>query len=73
MPVRAGLRLVSKLKPSELLHFARFAMLPVRRLVEEEFTGEGGELLIAGNALHADFAPETALGGFFGSSASPRS
>ncbi|HEX6476230.1 MAG TPA: NAD(P)/FAD-dependent oxidoreductase, partial [Acidimicrobiales bacterium] len=49
-----------------LLHFARFATLPVRRLAEEEFAGAGGGLLLAGNALHGDFGPEATLGGFFG-------
>ncbi len=38
----------------------------MRRLVEEEFTGEPARRLLAGNALHADFTPETAIGGFFG-------
>ncbi|HET9442954.1 MAG TPA: NAD(P)/FAD-dependent oxidoreductase [Acidimicrobiales bacterium] len=65
-PLRAGLRLVGALRPSELLRFARFATLPARTLAEEEFAGEAGRRLLAGNALHADFAPETALGGFFG-------
>lgn len=65
-PVRSGLRLVGKLRPSELLSFARFATLPVRRMGEEEFAGEAGRRLIAGNTLHADFTPETAIGGFFG-------
>ena len=65
-PIRNGLKLVGALKPSELLQFARFATLPVRRLVEEEFEGEPAQRLLAGNALHADFTPETAIGGFFG-------
>ncbi|MBW3555750.1 MAG: NAD(P)/FAD-dependent oxidoreductase, partial [Actinobacteria bacterium] len=65
-PVRAGLRLVGALKPSELLRFVRFTLLPVRRLGDEEFAGEPARRLIAGNALHADFAPESALGGLFG-------
>lgn len=65
-PVRSGLRLVGKLRPSEVLEFARFATLPVRRLGEEEFAGAAGRRLIAGNTLHADFSPETAIGGFFG-------
>ena len=65
-PVRAGLALVGALKPSELLRFARFTTLPVRRLGEEEFAGEQARRLVAGNALHADFAPESALGGLFG-------
>ncbi|OIJ65994.1 hypothetical protein WN71_020185 [Streptomyces mangrovisoli] len=41
-------------------------VLPVRRLGEEEFRGEGGRLLLAGNALHADLAPEAAGSGGFG-------
>ncbi|CAM5237219.1 Pyridine nucleotide-disulfide oxidoreductase domain-containing protein 2 OS=Streptomyces fumanus OX=67302 GN=GCM10018772_18760 PE=4 SV=1 [Streptomyces fumanus] len=41
-------------------------MLPVRRLGEEEFRGEGGRLILAGNALHADLAPEAAGSGGFG-------
>ncbi|HUP84451.1 MAG TPA: NAD(P)/FAD-dependent oxidoreductase [Acidimicrobiales bacterium] len=65
-PVKGALKLVGALKPSELLAFARFATLPARRMVEEEFTGEPARRLIAGHALHADFAPETAIGGFFG-------
>ena len=65
-PVRGALKLVGALKPSELLSFARFATLPTRRMVEEEFEGDAARRLIAGNALHADFAPETAIGGFFG-------
>jgi phytoene dehydrogenase-like protein len=65
-PVKGTLKLVGALKPSELLRFARFATLPARRLVEEEFTGEPARRLVAGHALHADFAPETAIGGFFG-------
>ncbi len=65
-PVRAGLKLVGALRPSELLRFARFATLPVRRMAEEEFGGDAARRLMAGNALHADFSPETAIGGFFG-------
>ena len=65
-PVKNGLKLVGALKPSELLRFARFATLPVRRLVEEEFESAAAQRLLAGNALHADFTPETAIGGFFG-------
>ena len=65
-PVRHGLRLAQKLGPAGLLRFARFATLPVRALAEEEFAGAGGGLLLAGNSLHADFSPESTLGGFFG-------
>jgi phytoene dehydrogenase-like protein len=65
-PVRHSLRLATTLGAAGLLRFTRFATLPVRRLAEEEFTGAGGGLLLAGNALHADFSPESTLGGFFG-------
>ncbi|CAA9228748.1 MAG: Phytoene dehydrogenase and related proteins [uncultured Acidimicrobiales bacterium] len=65
-PVRAGLRLVGSIPPSELPAFVRFALLPVRRMGEEEFRGEQARRLMAGNALHADFSPEAAISGFFG-------
>ena len=65
-PVRAGARLIGSMSPSELLPFVRFALLPVRRLGEEEFEGEPARRLVAGNALHADFSPEAAISGFFG-------
>jgi phytoene dehydrogenase-like protein len=50
----------------DLLGLARMGLLPVRRLGEEEFAGEGGRRLLAGNALHGDLAPESAGSGFFG-------
>ncbi|MGW7331981.1 phytoene desaturase family protein, partial [Streptomyces sp. NPDC054840] len=65
-PVRSGLRLAAKLRASGGLRLARKLALPVRRLGEEEFRGEGGRLLLAGNALHADLAPEAAGSGGFG-------
>ncbi|MBW8483874.1 phytoene desaturase family protein [Actinomadura parmotrematis] len=65
-PARAGLSLAAKARAAGLLHFARFAVLPVRRLGEEEFAGKGAPLLFAGSALHADFFPESAAGAFFG-------
>ncbi|MFD3759226.1 phytoene desaturase family protein [Streptomyces sp. NPDC058622] len=65
-PIRSGLRLAAKLRASGGLRLARKLALPVRRLGEEEFAGEGGRLLLAGNALHADLAPEAAGSGGFG-------
>ncbi|MFB7375003.1 phytoene desaturase family protein [Streptomyces sp. NPDC056222] len=65
-PVRAGLRLAAKLRATGGLRLARNLSLPVRRLGEEEFAGEGGRLLLAGNALHADLTPEAAGSGGFG-------
>ncbi|MFJ5807864.1 phytoene desaturase family protein [Streptomyces sp. NPDC093093] len=65
-PVRAGLRLAARLRAAGGLRLARNLALPVRRLGEETFAGEGGRLLLAGNALHADLAPEAAGSGGFG-------
>ncbi|MFI8889766.1 phytoene desaturase family protein [Streptomyces paradoxus] len=65
-PVRATARLALRLRAAGGLRMARTLVLPVRRLGEEEFSGEGGRLLLAGNALHADLAPESAGSGGFG-------
>ncbi|MDF6046018.1 NAD(P)/FAD-dependent oxidoreductase [Streptomyces sp. JH14] len=65
-PVRAGVRLALRLRAAGGLRLARTMVLPVRRLGEEEFRGEGGRLLLAGNALHADLEPEAAGSGGFG-------
>ncbi|MBZ6196745.1 NAD(P)/FAD-dependent oxidoreductase [Streptomyces olivaceus] len=65
-PVRAGARLALRLRGGGGLRLARTLALPVRRMGEEEFRGEGGRLLLAGNALHADLAPEAAGSGGFG-------
>ncbi|MFF8933716.1 phytoene desaturase family protein [Streptomyces paradoxus] len=65
-PVRATARLALRLRAAGGLRMARSLVLPVRRLGEEEFRGEGGRLLLAGNALHADLAPESAGSGGFG-------
>jgi phytoene dehydrogenase-like protein len=65
-PLRAGLGLARRTRLKGLLELARMALTPVRRLAEEHFVGEGGSLLLAGNALHADLTPETAGSGLFG-------
>lgn len=65
-PIRAGMRLATGLGLAGGLRFARFAMLPVRRLVEEEFSGLGGRLLLAGNSGHVDISPDAAGSGVFG-------
>ncbi|HEY6533686.1 MAG TPA: NAD(P)/FAD-dependent oxidoreductase [Acidimicrobiales bacterium] len=65
-PVAAAARLGRRVGPSGLLDLGRLAVAPVRRLAEETFAGAGGGLLLAGNALHADFVPESAAGGLFG-------
>ncbi|MGQ4416191.1 phytoene desaturase family protein [Streptomyces sp. SAS_269] len=65
-PVRSMAKLAFDLRASGGLRVARSLILPVRRMGEEEFRGEGGRLLLAGNALHADLAPESAGSGGFG-------
>lgn len=65
-PVRSAARLAVRVRAAGGLRLARDMMLPVRRLGEERFDGEGGRLLLAGSALHADLSPESAIGGGFG-------
>jgi phytoene dehydrogenase-like protein len=65
-PVRAGLRLGARIGMKGLLELGRTGISPVRRLAEEHFSGEGGSLLLAANALHADLGPESAGSALFG-------
>ncbi|MFL6142023.1 MAG: phytoene desaturase family protein [Labedaea sp.] len=65
-PVRAAGRLGRRLGTAELLRLARFITLPVRRLGQELFAGEGARILLAGNALHTDLGPDQAGSGIFG-------
>ena len=65
-PVRAGARMAAKLGPAGLLRFARFSLLSVQRLAEEEFAGDGGPLLLTGAALHTDLAPDSSASSIFG-------
>jgi len=65
-PVRAATRLARSLGVAELLRFARFAVQPVRRFGAETFAGDGGPILLAGNALHTDLAPEAAGSAIYG-------
>lgn len=65
-PVRAGISLAGRLGAADLLRFARFGLLPVRRYAEEDFTGTGAALLLAGNALHTDLGPDSAGSAVFG-------
>jgi phytoene dehydrogenase-like protein len=66
-PVGAGATLAARLwPPRDIVRFARFCLLPIRRLADETFRGPNPGLLMAGNALHADLAPEAPLSGFFG-------
>ena len=65
-PVRAALSLLRHLGGGGMLRLARHALLPVRRMAEELFTGPGGGLLLGGSALHADLCPEAAGSGLYG-------
>ena len=65
-PVVPAAGLLRALGPARALRFARFALLPVRRFGAEEFRGEGAPLLLAGNALHTDLAPDSAGSAIFG-------
>jgi len=65
-PVRAGARLAARLGPAGLARFARFGVLSVQRLAEEEFSGDGAGLLLTGLALHTDLAPESSASSIFG-------
>lgn len=65
-PIAPVARLGLQLGMIGSLRFARHAILPVRRMAEELFDGEGGGLLLGGNALHADLSPEGAGSGLYG-------
>jgi phytoene dehydrogenase-like protein len=65
-PIGAALRLLRSLGIGDTLRMARMALEPVRRFGEENFGGEGGPILFAGNALHADLPPEGAGSALYG-------
>lgn len=65
-PVRAGSRLWRTLRTPGVLRLARLAVSPVRRFGEEQFAGEGGRLLLTGNAQHSDLPPDGAGSALFG-------
>lgn len=65
-PVRSAARLVGKLGAMGTVRLVRHALLPVRRMTEELFDGDGAGLLLGGSALHADLSPESAGSGLYG-------
>lgn len=65
-PIRAITRVLRRLGVAGGLDLARLAVLPVRRLAAENFTGAGAGLLLTGNAMHADVPPDAAGSGVFG-------
>ena len=64
-PVAASARLAVSAWSDGWTRVARFALLSVRRMGEEEFGSDAARRLLAGSALHADLSPEAVLGGFF--------
>ena len=64
-PITATAKLATRAWSDGWLRTARFALVSVRRMGEEEFGSSGARRLLAGCALHADLAPEAVLSGFF--------
>ncbi|MFJ8965596.1 phytoene desaturase family protein [Lentzea sp. NPDC102401] len=65
-PVRGGLSLLLSAGVGDALRLARLLTLPVRRLGEELFDGEGARVLLAGNTMHTDLGPDQSGGAGFG-------
>jgi phytoene dehydrogenase-like protein len=65
-PVRAGLRTGLRLRRVGGLSFVRMLLEPVQRLVESRFESENAQLLIAGNAGHADIPFDAPGSGLMG-------
>ncbi|MEP6798578.1 MAG: NAD(P)/FAD-dependent oxidoreductase, partial [Lapillicoccus sp.] len=65
-PLGAAARMARVLRTAGLLDFVRLALTPVRRLGQEQFSGEGAPLLLTGNAMHSDLTPDGAGSGLFG-------
>ena len=65
-PLVSTTRLLRRLGVGGAVDLARLGVLPVRRLSDEHFRGDGGGLLLTGNAMHADVPPDAAGSGVFG-------
>jgi phytoene dehydrogenase-like protein len=65
-PVRAGMSILRRMRTAGVLRLARSALVPVRQLAAELFSGEGAALLLAGCAMHTDLAPDEAGSGAYG-------
>lgn len=64
-PIRPIARL-ARLGISDLLRLGRRMVLPVRRMTQEMFAGDGARLLVTGCAQHTDLSPDEAGSGIFG-------
>ena len=65
-PVAGAVRLLRRLGTPQALRLARRLVLPVERLGAELFRGQFAQLLLAGNAMHADVAADAPGSGAFG-------
>lgn len=65
-PIRAGLRALTKIRRAGGMSFIRMLLEPSRTLTNTRFGGSAAQLLIAGNAAHADIPPDAAGSGLFG-------
>lgn len=65
-PVRPLARLLRAAGTGGTLDLVRLALTPVRRLGTERFRGQGGPLLLTGNAMHSDLPPDASGSGVFG-------
>jgi phytoene dehydrogenase-like protein len=64
--MRPGLKALAKLPRVGGLSFVRSMLTPASTLFGEAFGGDGAQLLLAGNALHADIPLDAAGSGFLG-------
>ena len=65
-PIRAGAKLVRSTPTGDLLRLVRMGLSTVRRFGEEQFDGDGGPILLAGNAMHSDVSTEGAGSAVYG-------
>ncbi|MDZ5622484.1 phytoene desaturase family protein [Nocardioides bizhenqiangii] len=65
-PIRPSVRLLRALGTADALDLLRQAVLPVHRLADERFNGEGAAVLLTGNAMHSDVGPDSAGSGMYG-------
>ncbi len=65
-PVRDTARLLAAVGLRDTPELLRFLTLSVSRMGREQFEGTAGRLLLAGNAMHADIAPDGLGSGLYG-------
>jgi phytoene dehydrogenase-like protein len=65
-PLKHGARLLGKLPRSQGTDLVRMLARPARSLCQEHFAGRAAQLLVAGNALHADIAMDAPGSGLMG-------